>query len=334
MLQINRSYTAGSTKYRYGFNGKEMDSSINGNGVDYDYGARIYDARVAKFLSVDPLFQSYPWYTPYQFSGNMPIAAIDLDGLEQRVVVYYKSNQGNPYKVIIYKMTNKDNEAIDLQIQAVVNQHRAGTNIAKGNALVFDVYNEGAKNEQVVLVNSRNTTNSQLTKQESKIDKENAVQFDENARPDKFQYFGIADADNPKYASLAQDKSETNAYSAQKRLPYYKAYTYDYSPRASDNGTADAPIESTTAALANSINSAKKDFSKSYADAKNISVSVSLSGPATANDRMKAAQAYLQKQGMKVTITVNNNYHTPFNGAPQNSHENFEHTVTIQGQHQ
>jgi hypothetical protein len=33
-------------------------------------------------LSVDPLSPEYPWYTPYQFAGNMPIWAIDLDGLE------------------------------------------------------------------------------------------------------------------------------------------------------------------------------------------------------------------------------------------------------------
>jgi hypothetical protein len=32
---------------------------------------------------VDPLTSSYPWYTPYQFAGNKPIAFIDLDGLEE-----------------------------------------------------------------------------------------------------------------------------------------------------------------------------------------------------------------------------------------------------------
>lgn len=36
-------------------------------------------------LSVDPLTKSYPWYTPYQFAGNMPIVAIDLDGLEPKI---------------------------------------------------------------------------------------------------------------------------------------------------------------------------------------------------------------------------------------------------------
>jgi hypothetical protein len=32
---------------------------------------------------VDPLTKDYPWYTPYQFAGNKPIYAIDLDGLEE-----------------------------------------------------------------------------------------------------------------------------------------------------------------------------------------------------------------------------------------------------------
>jgi len=37
---------------------------------------------LGKFLSVDPLFHSYPWFTPYQFAGNGPILNIDVDGLE------------------------------------------------------------------------------------------------------------------------------------------------------------------------------------------------------------------------------------------------------------
>jgi hypothetical protein len=48
----------------------------------YDYGFRIYNPAIARFLSVDPLARSYPWYTPYQFAGNKPTIAIDIDGLE------------------------------------------------------------------------------------------------------------------------------------------------------------------------------------------------------------------------------------------------------------
>ncbi|WP_439484237.1 RHS repeat-associated core domain-containing protein [Cyclobacterium plantarum] len=69
--------------YRYGFNGKEQDSSGEWGGQShYDYGFRIYNPSIAKFLSVDPLAKGYPMLTPYQYASNTPIQAIDLDGLE------------------------------------------------------------------------------------------------------------------------------------------------------------------------------------------------------------------------------------------------------------
>ena len=75
-----RQYNPGN--YRFGFNGKENDNEVKGTGNQQDYGMRIYDPRLGRFLSVDPLAQSYPWYTPYQFAGNNPVKFIDLDGLE------------------------------------------------------------------------------------------------------------------------------------------------------------------------------------------------------------------------------------------------------------
>jgi RHS repeat-associated protein len=68
-------------KYRYGFNGKEKDKNINSL-TAYDYGFRIYNPAIGKFLSVDPLATKYPFYTPYQFASNSPIRFIDLDGAE------------------------------------------------------------------------------------------------------------------------------------------------------------------------------------------------------------------------------------------------------------
>ena len=68
--------------YRYGFNGKENDNEVKGEGNQYDYGFRIYDPRIGKFLSVDPLMKDYPMLTPYQYASNNPISGIDLDGLE------------------------------------------------------------------------------------------------------------------------------------------------------------------------------------------------------------------------------------------------------------
>ena len=88
--------TFNSPSYKYGFNGKEKDDEGMGGGSStYDYGFRIYNPSIAKFLSVDPLTKSYPWYTPYQFAGNKPIVAIDLDGLEEKIVIYNEDKYGN-----------------------------------------------------------------------------------------------------------------------------------------------------------------------------------------------------------------------------------------------
>jgi len=46
----------------------------------YDFGARMYDARIGHFVSVDPLQAKYPSLTPYGYAGNSPIVFIDVDG--------------------------------------------------------------------------------------------------------------------------------------------------------------------------------------------------------------------------------------------------------------
>jgi RHS repeat-associated protein len=40
--------------YRFGFNGKESDDEVSGQGNQYDYGFRVYNPRIGRFLSVDP----------------------------------------------------------------------------------------------------------------------------------------------------------------------------------------------------------------------------------------------------------------------------------------
>jgi RHS repeat-associated protein len=87
------SLSGNSEGYRYGFNGKEKDDQGEWGMTHYDYGFRIYNPGLARFLSVDPLTKSYPMLTPYQFASNTPIWAIDLDGLEAFIV--HGTNHGN-----------------------------------------------------------------------------------------------------------------------------------------------------------------------------------------------------------------------------------------------
>ena len=76
MTMPGRGFQAG--KYRYGFNGKEKDNST-GEG-NLDFGARIHDARIGRWLSVDELEKKYPQVTPYGFCFNSPIRIVDADG--------------------------------------------------------------------------------------------------------------------------------------------------------------------------------------------------------------------------------------------------------------
>ena len=94
-----RTWSDPNAKYKYGFNGKEIDKGdegMGGGGSTYDYGFRIYNSNLGRFLSVDPLSKSYPWYTPYQFAGNKPIRCVDLDGLEE-LSVTIENNPAQPF---------------------------------------------------------------------------------------------------------------------------------------------------------------------------------------------------------------------------------------------
>jgi RHS repeat-associated protein len=80
---IMRTAENTSDTYRYGFQGQERDDEIKGKGNSLNYKYRMHDARVGRFFAVDPLAPKYPWYTPYQFSGNKVIAYVELEGLEE-----------------------------------------------------------------------------------------------------------------------------------------------------------------------------------------------------------------------------------------------------------
>jgi RHS repeat-associated protein len=72
--------------YRYGFNGKENDNEVNGEGNWQDYGARMYSPRLGRFPNPDPKAKLYPMLSTYQFASNTPIQAVDLDGKEAFLV--------------------------------------------------------------------------------------------------------------------------------------------------------------------------------------------------------------------------------------------------------
>jgi RHS repeat-associated protein len=85
MLVPNRQ--GSSNSYRYGFQGQEKDDEIKGEGNSLNYTFRMHDPRVGRFFSRDPLSYSYPHNSPYAFSENRVIDAVELEGGEKRIVV-------------------------------------------------------------------------------------------------------------------------------------------------------------------------------------------------------------------------------------------------------
>ena len=121
-----RKYSIANTKYRYGFNGKENDNEVKGEGNEQDYGMRIYDPRLMRFLSVDPITKEYPELTPYQFASNRPIDGIDRDGLE-----YESSMAGDKIRAFEAKLRKEDPANAD----QIINSYKVNAFLTVGSML-------------------------------------------------------------------------------------------------------------------------------------------------------------------------------------------------------
>ena len=78
------SSTGDAQPYKY--NGKELDRK---GGLDwYDYGARMYDAALGRFMKTDRFSEKYVSLSPYQYGANNPVNNIDVNGDSITVLNY------------------------------------------------------------------------------------------------------------------------------------------------------------------------------------------------------------------------------------------------------
>jgi len=97
MIMNGRNWN--TSGYRFGFNGMENDNEVKGIGNSLDFGARIYDSRIGRWLSVDPLFKEYAPVSPYAISLNNPIIFKDengeyVEGIDGKPVTYTRTKDG------------------------------------------------------------------------------------------------------------------------------------------------------------------------------------------------------------------------------------------------
>jgi len=103
IVEHNQSttYSGGQYENAYKFNGKELDEATQ----MYYYGARYYDPRISIFISVDPLAEQAPNWTPYRYAFNNPIMFVDPTGL-------WEFKYDSDLKTLsLHKSNDKDNLA-------------------------------------------------------------------------------------------------------------------------------------------------------------------------------------------------------------------------------
>jgi RHS repeat-associated protein len=140
--------------YRYGFNGKEKDDEINVNGGSYDFGARMYDTRLGRWLACDPLAAKYSDLSPYNFAANTPIQAFDPDG---RLIIFINGMHTGESGINYWRNSHQ----FDLKVMEQLNDYTAryydgalggasntydafkNNNVLKSNLNPLVRYNEG-----------------------------------------------------------------------------------------------------------------------------------------------------------------------------------------------
>ena len=93
---FNPSLVSATDYYPFGM---EMPGRLY-SPTGYRYGMRFYDSRLSRFLSVDPLSNSFPMLSCFQFGSNSPVANIDLDGLEAFYYLLIRKDGANSIKLV------------------------------------------------------------------------------------------------------------------------------------------------------------------------------------------------------------------------------------------
>jgi RHS repeat-associated protein len=86
MLMPGRKFNVNGS-YRYGFNGAEKANEIYGEESSYDFGDRIQDPRIVRWLSLDPLQKKYPGESNYGFVSGNPILYKDVRGRDKIITI-------------------------------------------------------------------------------------------------------------------------------------------------------------------------------------------------------------------------------------------------------
>ncbi|MEE0912733.1 MAG: RHS repeat-associated core domain-containing protein, partial [Paludibacteraceae bacterium] len=168
MTMPSRSYNAHT--YRHGFTGHEKESDLAEGIYTTEY--RLYDARVGRWLSVDPLFEKYVGMSPYNYCMLNPVMMVDPDGRSLAVLQAPEGAAGAGHLAILIQ--NEDRKWA-LYSKNGTNE-RGGI---KGENVTEDNFVEGGKRPIDKGQHTFDTVEEFLNSTENPIDEDGERQYTE-----------------------------------------------------------------------------------------------------------------------------------------------------------